>query len=114
MKKRLTLGIFIGGILGVFCIIGASLRNPDQLSSIYLFSFWYNRVIMGFIIGLLPRLKSFKHVFLRGLIIGGLVSFAFYGATEFKDLLGFLAGFAYGIIIEITLFKLIDTKENLK
>jgi hypothetical protein len=110
MNKRVIYGIILGSILGVFCIVGATLRSTESLSFIYLFSFWYNRVIMGLVIGLLPRPRDLKIGLLRGLIFGGLISFAFYGATDFNDLMGFLAGFAYGIIIEFVLFKYINNK----
>lgn len=106
MNKKIVYGCILGAILGILCIIGASLRMPDTLTNIYLLSFWYNRLMIGFIIGLLPSLKSFKLSLLRGLIIGALVSFAFYSATEFLDLMGFFAGLLYGFIIEAILFKL--------
>lgn len=112
MRKRIFYGLILGAILGVFCIVGASLRMPNTLSFIYLFSFWYNRVMMGFVIGLLPKSKTLAFAIIRGLIIGGLISFAFYSATEFNDLMGFLAGFAYGVMIEFVLYKFIDLKEK--
>lgn len=106
LNKKLIIGIILGAILGIFCIVGASLRLPDHASFSYLLSFWYNRVILGVIIGLLPSLKSLKLSLLRGLIVGAFVSFAFYSATGFLDLMGFFAGFLYGVIIEFVLFKL--------
>ncbi len=114
MRRRIFYGLLLGAVLGIFCIVGASLRDPNTLSFIYLFSFWYNRVIMGLVIGLLPKSKTLEFALLRGLIFGGLISFAFYGATEFNDLMGFFAGFAYGVIIEYVLFKFKDQKEIIK
>lgn len=111
MKNRVLYGLLLGAILGIFCIIGASLRSTTSLSFIYLFSFWYNRVIMGLVIGLMPKPKDYKVAIIRGLIMGALISFAFYGATNFNDLTGFFAGFAYGIIIELVLYKYVDDKE---
>lgn len=104
MNKRLLFGIILGIILGLFCILGASLRMPGELSLTYLFSFWYNRVIMGLVIGLFPKPKDIKIALLRGVILGALVSLAFYSSTEFRDLMGFFAGVVYGIIIETVLF----------
>lgn len=106
MNKKLVVSSAIGALLGIFCIIGVSLRMPGEVSTIYLLSFWYNRLVMGFIIGLLPNLKTLKLSLLRGVIMGALVSLAFYSATEFLDLMGFLAGVLYGIIIEAVLYKL--------
>lgn len=106
MSKKVIYGLILGAILGVFCIFGAAIRMPGEVSNIYLMSFWYNRLTMGFIIGLLPSIKSLKLSLIRGIIMGALVSFAFYSATEFLDLMGFLAGLLYGIIIEFVLYKI--------
>jgi hypothetical protein len=56
---------------------------------------------MGAFIGLLPTLKDPKQYLLRGALVGLFISFAFYSATEFLDLTGFLVGAVYGIIIEV-------------
>jgi len=104
MNKRVIIGILLGAILGVICIVGASLRMPGELSPVYLFAFWFNRLLMGLMIGLLSRPKNIKHALFRGIFFGTLISFAFYSATIFFDLTGFLAGLVYGIIIEGTLY----------
>ncbi|MBU1144037.1 MAG: hypothetical protein KKH92_10405 [Firmicutes bacterium] len=107
MSKRLIIGLTTGAILGVFCIIGAQVRFGATLSAAYLFSFWYNRVIMGLVIGLFASNYKLRVLLLRGAIVGALVSLAFYSATEFNDLVGFLAGIAYGVIIEFVLYKVV-------
>jgi hypothetical protein len=104
MKQRVILGLILGALLGVVCIVGASLRMPGELSNVYLFSFWFNRLLMGLVIGLFPRLGTLKMSLLRGVLLGALVSFAFYSATEFLDFMGFAAGLVYGIVIETVLF----------
>ncbi len=104
MSQRMIYGIILGAILGVVCILGASLRMPGELSVAYLFSFWFNRVLMGLVIGLFPRPRRLRLGLVRGLVLGAFVSFAFYSSTEFLDLMGFMAGLAYGIIIETVLF----------
>jgi len=106
MNKRLIIGLASGAVLGIFCIIGANLRYGGELSTAYLFSFWFNRLVMGLVIGLLPVWNSPLKLTLRGLLMGFFISFAFYSATEFQDLTGFLAGGVYGIIIEWTTKKL--------
>ena len=106
MKKRIIVGLITGAILGAFCIIGASVRSTETLSTIYLISFWYNRVVMGFVISLLPEMKNVTLRLFRGLVIGLFISLLFYSATEFQDLTGFLAGGAYGIILELVFIKL--------
>lgn len=109
--KRMIITLITGGILGVFCIIGAKLRFSDELSNMYIFGFWFNRLFMGFVFGLLTKAKDLKTILLRGIIIGLWVSFAFYSASEFLDLTGFLVGALYGVIIESVSY-LLDKKHN--
>ena len=99
MNKRLLIGLVSGAILGVFCIIGANLRFGGDLSTAYLFSSWFNRLLMGLVIGLLPVWDSPLKITVRGLLMGLFVSFAFHSATEFQDWMGFFAGGVYGLII---------------
>ncbi len=112
MNQRLVFGLGLGAILGIVCILGASLRMPGELSAIYLFSFWFNRLLMGLVIGLFSKPKTITIGLLRGVLLGAFVSFAFYSATEFRDLMGFLAGVVYGIIIETTLFYSIKVSKK--
>lgn len=107
MNKRVLYGLILGAILGVVCIVGAQLRMPGQLSAAYLFSFWFNRLLMGLVIGLFSTPKSLRIGLLRGLLLGAFVSFAFFSATEFLDFMGFMAGVVYGVIIETVLFYII-------
>ena len=100
MNKRLIATFITGSILGVFCIIGAQLRSNGALEIDYLFSFWFNRLVMGLFIGLITWKISLPKRLIRGLIVGLFISFAFYSATSFSDTTGFLAGGVYGIIIE--------------
>ncbi|PKL00383.1 MAG: hypothetical protein CVV56_06590 [Tenericutes bacterium HGW-Tenericutes-1] len=111
MNKRLIIGLIAGAILGVVCIIGASLRSSEPLSSNYLFAFWYNRVIIGLAIGLLGK-NSLKLYILKGVIIGTMVSFAFYSSTNYQDLMGFIAGVVYGTIIPVAIYLINDYKKT--
>lgn len=104
MNKRVIIGLLLGALLGVVCIVGASLRMPGELSPVYLFAFWFNRLLMGVVIGLLSRPKHIKDALFRGILFGTLISFAFYSASSFHDLTGFLAGLVYGVMIEVTLY----------
>jgi hypothetical protein len=99
--NKLTLGLILGGFLGVICIVGANLRSPEPLDNWYLFAFWFNRFLMGFVFAMLPINISFTKKIIRGILIGLLVSFAFYSATNFNDLMGFIVGGLYGVIIEV-------------
>ncbi|MFU8793331.1 MAG: hypothetical protein ACNA7K_04825 [Acholeplasmataceae bacterium] len=105
-KKRLIVALITGTILGLICILGAQVRSGFTQTPVYLFAFWFNRVLMGVVIGLITFQLPLKQTLLRGAIIGLLVSFAFYSATGFEDVIGFAAGIIYGVIIEYAAYKL--------
>jgi len=97
--RRMLVCIVAGALLGVICIIGAQLRSGFTNEASYLFAFWFNRLLMGIVIGLAwSRLSTLRSIG-RGALLGLLVSFAFYSSTDFKDVIGFIAGIVYGIII---------------
>ena len=108
-KKRIIIGLIMGALLGVVCIVGAQLRSGFEREVLYLFAFWYNRLLIGFVIGILSSHSNIKVILIRGALIGTLVSFAFYSATGFDDLMGFVAGIVYGVIIEYVLFRVIKS-----
>jgi hypothetical protein len=108
--KRIGLATILGAVLGIFCILGASGRVGGWVGNeILLIGLWYNRVIMGLIIGfageviLIKEGKYAKWInsFFRGVILGLLVSLQFFLSTELLDWPTFLAGIVYGIIIDI-------------
>lgn len=83
----------------MFCILGARLRYQEDVSNLYLFSFWFNRLLMGLVIGLADRKTKLVYRLSLGAFLGLFVSFAFYSSTVFYDLTGFLVGAVYGIVI---------------
>lgn len=103
--KRMKVSIITGALLGVVCIAGALVRSGFEQEVSYLFAFWYNRLLMGVVIGLAGGGLAMPKLVYRGALIGLLVSFAFYSATGFGDLIGFIAGIVYGVIIEYCAFK---------
>jgi len=105
MTKRLIVSIITGSILGVVCILGAQVRYEVDLDVWYLFSFWFNRVLIGVVFGLMVAEKNTLKLVARGLLVGLFVSFAFYASTNFYDPVGFIAGGVYGIIIELVAKK---------
>ncbi|XMB72919.1 hypothetical protein RJI07_03170 [Mycoplasmatota bacterium WC30] len=107
MNKRLIASLLTGAILGVVCIIGAQLRYDGVLKTGYLISFWFNRVLIGLVIGLISSNICLPKRILRGFLVGLLISFAFYSATEFMDLTGFLVGGIYGMIIEFVGYQFV-------
>ena len=108
--KRIGKAILTGAVLGIFCILGAGLRFGGWFGNeILLIGLWYNRVIMGLLIGLAGRVQLIKkdtiskrvNTILRGAILGLLVSLQFYLSTSLLDPFTFFAGILYGIIIDL-------------
>jgi hypothetical protein len=100
MNKRMTESLIGGVLLGLVCVVGASIRSGFTASWVFIFSLWYNRVILGLLIGA-PWGKTIRYkALLRGALVGLLVSFAFYSSTGFSDPISFIAGIVYGVILE--------------
>lgn len=107
--KRIVSGLIMGAFLGIFCIIGVGDRVGFSGNEIFLIGMWYNRVIMGLVIGLAggwviiqgEGRNYWLNALVRGLVFGILVSSAIYLSTEFRDFPGLIAGFVYGPIIDI-------------
>jgi len=98
--------IVAGALLGIICIIGAQLRSGFAHEPHYLFAFWFNRLLIGLVVGLAWGKLNRPQTICRGAILGLLVSFAFYSSTGFEDVIGFIAGIVYGIIIEYAALRL--------
>lgn len=100
LTRRLIIASVTGAVLGLFCIAGAWYRSGFNQEALYLFAFWFNRLLMGIVIGLADVPHKKLAPWIRGTVLGFLVSFAFYSAAGFQDLVGLIAGVLYGIIIE--------------
>jgi hypothetical protein len=104
MKRRLVVSLVSGAILGVICVIGGSVRAGGLAGNErYLAAMWYNRVIIGLVVGLAAELSfvpGAANRYLRGALLGLVVSLAFFLSTGFQDLVAFGAGIVYGVIIE--------------
>ncbi|MBT3465304.1 hypothetical protein HOD20_06210 [archaeon] len=102
-KKRLIISIGTGAVLGIFCIIGVTIRLGFEGNELFIFTSWINRIIIGLAIGLAPYYNiknNTKNILFRGTFLGFIISGSFYLATNFKDTPGFIAGIIYGIIID--------------
>ena len=100
MKKRLITGLIGGALLGLICVAGAAIRSGFTASPADIFSLWYNRVVIGLVVGApwhdIGRSKALG----RGAVLGLLVSFVYYSATGFTDHISFAAGIVYGVVLE--------------
>lgn len=105
MTKRLKESLIAGALLGIVCVIGAYLRSGASASPLFVFSLWYNRVIIGLAVGAPWGAASRAKALLRGGLLGLVVSFAFYSSTGFEDPISFVAGIVYGTLIEVWLTR---------
>ena len=105
MDKRLKESLIGGALLGVVCVVGAYLRSGGSAAPIFVFSLWYNRVIIGLAIGAPWQETSRTKAILRGALIGLAVSFAFFATSGFQDPISFAAGIVYGALIEVWLTR---------
>lgn len=115
MKKRLLISILTGALLGVFCIIGVSIRLGFTGNELFIFATWINRIVMGLVIGLAPYYKieeNTRNIILRGAFLGFIISGSFFLATEFRDVPGFIAGIVYGVIIDFIATKYGDKSKE--
>ena len=97
MNKRLLLGVISGAILGIFCIIGASTRLGWEGNQLLIFALWYNRLVLGLLIGLAGNLiiSTLQTVSQRGA--------AYFLTSGASDWVSFIAGVICGVIIEFVL-----------
>lgn len=105
MEKRMKTSLIGGALLGVLCVIGAYVRSGFTATPGFVFSLWYNRLILGLVIGSPWSSTNRNKSLIRGGLLGLLVSFAFYTTTGFKDPVSFVAGVIYGIVLEMWLVK---------
>lgn len=106
-KKRIIISLLTGGILGIFCIVGVGSRIGYE-NSVFLIAMWYNRVLMGLMVGLaddIQIIKGTKNSILRGMLLGLIVSSAIFLTSEFRDFPSFFAGIVYGVIIDYVASK---------
>ena len=101
--KRLAVALITGAILGGLCIVGVSQRVGAAGNELFLFAVWFNRLLMGLVIGLaawngLPW--GGLGVVLRGATLGAFVALAGALSTGFRDISSFVAGIAYGVVID--------------
>ena len=100
MTRRMKEALIGGALLGIVCVVGAYIRSGSSASPGFVFSLWYNRVIIGLVIGAPWKPRKISKALLRGGLLGLVVSFAFYSATGFQDPISFVAGIVYGALIE--------------
>lgn len=111
--KRLILGTVFGAVFGLICVGGTLLlgATPAHLvypyNILYLVGAFYNRVIMGLLIGLAGELKIYEdsdnlvNSIIRGAILGTIVTLGFYLFQQGVAITFLIAGIAYGAGIDL-------------
>jgi hypothetical protein len=105
MNKRLKVALIGGVLLGLICVAGAYIRSGLTASPIFVFALWFNRVIIGLVVGAPWTVTIRSKALLRGALLGLIVSFAFYSSTGFVDPISFVMGILYGVILEAWLSR---------
>ncbi|MFW6268934.1 MAG: hypothetical protein ACOC4G_02525 [Bacillota bacterium] len=103
-KKRMKTSILTGVLFGLLCVLGFIFRKGFSDNSLFVLALFYNRVLMGIVIGMAAERKGVK-VLLRGALLGLIVSLAFYLSTSFRDPITFFSGIVIGLIIDAVASK---------
>ncbi|MFW5788004.1 MAG: hypothetical protein ACOCV3_07020, partial [Halanaerobiales bacterium] len=98
-KKRMKTSILTGVLFGLLCVLGFIFRKGFSDNSLFVLALFYNRVLMGIVIGMAAERKGVK-VLLRGALLGLIVSLAFYLSTSFRDPITFFSGIVIGLITD--------------
>ena len=107
-RKRTVLSTVTGAVLGLLCIAGVGMRHGFTGNALFLFATWYNRVVIGFVVGIagsITILNSRINRYLRGFLIGTFISTGLYLSTGMRDLPSLFAGMAYGVVIDVVATK---------
>ena len=106
MNNRMITALFGGALLGLVCVVGATIRSGFSVSSGFVFSLWFNRVLIGLVVGA-PWVKNKQRESLASWRRAGphrLVSRS-NSASGFEDPVSFIAGILYGVILEAWLSR---------
>lgn len=98
--KRIKISVALGIVAGVICLYGTMTSLPGALSAPILATIFYDRVLLGFVVGIGYGLKM--RPIIRGAIIGASVSLLIAipsGVVGGALLMG--AGIIYGIAIDV-------------
>jgi hypothetical protein len=101
---RIKISIALGVVAGAICLYGTLTSIPGVLTLPILAAIFYDRVLLGFVVGIAYGLKI--HPLIRGAIIGAVVSLLIAipsGITGGALLMG--AGVVYGIVIDLVATK---------
>jgi len=102
--RRIKMSTVMGIVAGAICLYGIMTGIPGMLTWPILATIFYDRVILGFVVGIAYGLRM--HQLIRGAVIGAVVSILIAipsGITGGALLMG--ACVVYGIIIDLVSTK---------
>lgn len=102
--KRIKISVALGVVAGAICLYETLTSNPGVLTLPVLATIFYDRVLLGFVVGIAYGLKI--NQLIRGAIIGAAVSMLIAipsGIVGGALLMG--SGVVYGIIIDLVATK---------
>lgn len=115
---RMIVCLILGAIAGLICAWGTSTApiSKSILTIGFLIYIWYNRLILGFIIGYADKIKIIKHELgnsiVRGAILGAILSVILIVIPGLAAVSYLYAGIIYGIIIDLIATKFAPTKSE--
>ena len=102
--KRVLTATAVGLLCGIFCAYGTVWKYPDQFGILMLASIVYNRVLIGFVIGIADNIKT--RPIIRGAILGAVISTAIAIPAGEGGLILIAFGIVYGIITDFIATKI--------
>ena len=115
---RLIIALIIGGLFGLYCAWATSTAPipKEWLTLEFLIYIWYNRLILGFFIGIVEKIKiienKYGNVIVRGAIIGTIISLSLVIIPGLAAISYLIAGIVYGIIIDVVVTKFGKIESN--
>jgi hypothetical protein len=114
--NRMISALILGAIFGLFCAWATSTAPipKEWLTLEFLIYIWYNRLILGFVIGFAENINFIKsrysNAIIRGAIIGTIISVILVIIPGLAAISYLFAGTIYGIIIDVIATKFSKTE----
>ena len=114
--KRMAIALVLSAFFGYFCAYGTSTMNIPGVTLPFLYTVFYARLLIGFVIGLTEDVKFLKNSLcnsaFRGALWGAILSItiSFYGGAGVY----IAAGIIYGMITDVVATKLSSGKTKKK
>lgn len=102
--RRIKFSLALGVVAGAICLYGTMTSIPGVLTIPILATIFYDRVLLGFVVGIADGLKI--HPLIRGAIIGAVVSLLIaIPSGVIGGALLMSGGVVYGIVIDLVATK---------